>query len=77
MSPLEKAGAALAAIVALISIAKALWAVAGFFVELAANVRTLTDAVRTLTDKLDGHVGEMSDLRERVAVLEAWREEAA
>ena len=75
MTPLEQLSVALGVVLAVVSIAKAGFAIAQFFAELSANVRLLTEAVRMLTAKIDGHVAEVSDLRERVVSLESWREE--
>lgn len=76
MSPLAIVGSLLGCAVALSSILKAGFAVAQFFADLSANIRALTDAVRTLTTRLDEHRTEFSTLRERVAALESWREDA-
>lgn len=75
MSPLEQIAAVIGIAVAVISLAKAGFAVARFFADLSANIKALTDAVRTLTSRLDAHTGEVNDLRERVAALESWRED--
>jgi hypothetical protein len=75
MTPLEQATAAVALLVALLSIAKAGIAVTRFASDLSINLRTLTDAVRTLTLELRNHADAVSALRERVASLESWRRE--
>lgn len=77
MSPLEQVATIIGIAVAVTSIAKAGFAVARFFADLSANLRALTDAVKVLTARLDEHRSEFSDLRERVAALESWREDVA
>lgn len=77
MTPLEQLGTALAVAVALVSLAKAGFAMARFFAGLSANLQALTDAVKTLTRRLDSHTSDFGDLRERVAALESWREDLA
>lgn len=66
---------------ALFGAAKAAFAIARFFIELASSVRALTDSVQGLTQKFDDHASlvtsDMTTLRERVSALESWREEAA
>ena len=76
MSPVEQAIAAIGAVVSVIAIVRAGFAVATFFSDLASNLRALTEAVRALTTQLNEHRSEFGDLRERVAALESWREDA-
>lgn len=64
-----------------IAILKAGWAVAEFFVGLAEGVKSLTAAVHALTERFDEHTQvvteDLSDVRERVAALESWRQKEA
>lgn len=75
MTPLEQVATIVGIAVAGISVAKAGFAVARFFADLAANLRALTEAVKALTQRLDDHRSEFATLRERVASLESWRED--
>lgn len=77
MTPLEQIAIVVGIAVSGISVAKAGFAVARFFADLSANLRALTEAVKVLTQRLDDHRSEFSDLRERVSALESWREDIA
>ena len=55
------------------------WGVAAFFVGLAKGLENLTTAVTALTERFDAHAHDithgLSDVRERVAALEAHHED--
>lgn len=72
---IESVSAAFGLLVVIVALAKSLFAVARFFVELSANVKTLTTAVELLTAELKSHSRQVNALRERVSALESWREE--
>ena len=76
MTKLEQVATVVGAVVAVISIVRAGFAIATFFADLSANIRALTDAVRVLTDRLADHDREVNDLRNRVVHLESWRDAA-
>ena len=62
-----------------LTIGKAAWSVAEFFVGLSEGLKSLTNAVQHLTDRFDNHTqvitDDLADVRERVASLESWRRE--
>jgi hypothetical protein len=63
----------------ILALMKVGWAVAAFFVGLAKGLETLTAAVTALTERFDAHASDitdgLSDVRERVAKLEAHHED--
>ena len=75
MSPLEQTATAIGILVALVTVAKAAVAVTRFFSDLSTNLVALTEAVKLLTNRIDLHSREFSEIRERVAALESWRED--
>ena len=76
--PATEIAGLLGIIVAVVAIGKAGWAVAQFFVGLSEGLKNLTAAVTTLAERFDDHAqvvqDDLSDMRERVAGLESWRE---
>ena len=75
MTTIEQVGILTGATVSVIAIVRAGFAVSAFFADLASSLKALTDAVKQLTVRLDEHRSEFTDLRERVAALESWRED--
>lgn len=63
-----------------LTIAKAAWAVAQFFIGLSEGLKSLTHAVQQLTNRFDAHTAvvtdDLADVRERVSALESWRRES-
>lgn len=80
MADPQHIAAAVGILVGSVTLAKALWAIAQFFVGLSKGLENLTSAVRALTKRFDDHTkivtNDLSDVRERVAALESWREAA-
>lgn len=62
-----------------LTLGKAAWAVAHFFIGLSEGLKSLTNAVQQLTNRFDAHTqvmtDDLADVRERVAALESWRRE--
>lgn len=60
-----------------ITVGKAMWAIAEFFIGLQKGMKQLTDSVEKLTERFDehhAHVTEgLADVRERLSGLESWR----
>ena len=76
--PPAEVATTLGILLAAIAIAKACWAVAQFFIGLAEGLKNLTTVVTALAERFDVHAsnveGDLSDVRERVAGLESWRD---
>lgn len=80
MADPQHVAAAVGILVGSVTLAKALWAIAQFFIGLSKGLENLTAAVKALTDRFDDHTTvvtkDLTEVRERVASLEAWREAA-
>jgi len=64
--------------VAILTLSKAAWSVAAFFVSMSATLKSLSTSVERLTVRFDAHYEDvhsgLSDVRERLTALETWRD---
>jgi hypothetical protein len=64
--------------VALLTLSKAAWSVAAFFISMSATLKSLSVSVERLTVRFDNHYEDvhsgLSDVRDRLTALETWRD---